>query len=104
MELYFKELISKEKSLDALVDDLARLVQGADNLAQSIGVNLAESPRTEMARRLRRLKDRCERINEEVVARAQATDRTVRKYPYAFLGIALLLGLLAGAWCVGREE
>ena len=37
MEVYFKELISKDSSLDKLVDDLERVVQGADDLAKSIG-------------------------------------------------------------------
>jgi ElaB/YqjD/DUF883 family membrane-anchored ribosome-binding protein len=103
MELYFKELISEEASLEKLVDDLARVVQGADDLAKSIGVNLAEYPRTEVARRLHRLKSSCEHIRLEIVARARATDRVVRKYPYSFAGTALLLGMLVGARAGGRK-
>ena len=33
MEVYFKELISKDASLNKLVDDLQRVVQGVDQLA-----------------------------------------------------------------------
>jgi ElaB/YqjD/DUF883 family membrane-anchored ribosome-binding protein len=94
MEVYFKELISKEASLDKLVDDLERLVQGADDLAKSLGPKLAERP--EIAQRLNRLKERCQRINEDIVHGAQATDRFVRKNPYPFLGAAVLLGFFAG--------
>jgi ElaB/YqjD/DUF883 family membrane-anchored ribosome-binding protein len=102
MEVYFKELISKEASLEKLVDDLERVVQGTDDFAKSIGVNLAE-PHTEMAHRLLRLKERCQRINQEIVAQAQATDRLVRKHPYPFIAAATVLGMLAGAKLFERE-
>ena len=44
MEVYFKQLISKDASLDKLVDDLERVVQGADDFAKSLGDKLAERP------------------------------------------------------------
>jgi ElaB/YqjD/DUF883 family membrane-anchored ribosome-binding protein len=94
MEVYFKELISKESSLSKLVDDLERVVQGADDLAQSLGTTLAERP--DIADRLRRLKDGCLRIKEEIIESAQATDRFVRTNPYPFIAGAALLGILAG--------
>jgi len=94
MEVYFKELISKDASLDKLVDDLERVVQGADDLAKSLGPKLAERP--ELAQRLNRLKERCHRINGEIVEGAHATDRFVRRNPYPFIGGAVLLGLFAG--------
>jgi ElaB/YqjD/DUF883 family membrane-anchored ribosome-binding protein len=103
MEVYFKELISEEASLEKLIDDLERVVQGADDFAKSIGVNLAEQPRTEMARRLYRMKETCQRINLQIIAHAQATDRMVRKNPYAFVGAALLLGIVAGARVCPRK-
>ena len=97
MEVYFKELISKDATLDKLVDDLERIVQGADDFANSLsGTKLAEHP--EIARRVRRLQDSCERINREIVEGAHATDRFVRKNPYPFIGGAVLVGLIAGAW------
>src|SRR5689334_5389816 len=102
MEVYFKELISKDASLDKLVDDLERIVQGADDFAKSIaGTNLADRP--EITQRVRRLKDTCERINQEIVQGAHATDRFVRKNPYYFLGGAMLLGLLVGARIATRR-
>jgi ElaB/YqjD/DUF883 family membrane-anchored ribosome-binding protein len=103
MELYFKELISEEASLDKLVDDLAQIVQGADGLARSIGVNLSEEPHTDIARRLLRLKEGCTRIHLEIVARARAADQLVRGNPYSFIGTALVLGMLVGARAGGRK-
>jgi len=102
MEVYFKELISKDASLEKLVDDLERVVQGADNFAKSIGVNLAEYPRTELAHRLRHLKESCQELNQEIRARAQATDRMVRKNVYSFIGAAALLGIFTG-FKLGRK-
>jgi ElaB/YqjD/DUF883 family membrane-anchored ribosome-binding protein len=94
MEVYFKELISKETSLDKIVDDLERVVQGADDLAKSLGTKLAERP--ELAERVEQLKKTCRRINENIVEGAQATDRFVRRNPYSFVGAAALLGLWVG--------
>ena len=97
MELYFKELISKEATLEKLVDDLERVVQGADDFAREIGADLAEHARNDVARRLRRMKEACQRINSELISRARATDRLVRKNPYVFVGAAILVGMAVGA-------
>ena len=101
MEVYFKELISKDSSLDKLVDDLERVVQGADDLAKSLGPKLAERP--ELAQRLQRLRDTCNRINEEIIERARATDQFVRRNPYYFIGGAALLGVWIGAKLSSRK-
>lgn len=104
MEVYFKELISKDATLEKLVDDLARVVQGADDFAEAIGVNPLEHPRHEIARRVHRLKESCQRINFEIGCRARATDRRIRKNPYAFVGASVLLGIAVGAILgLGRE-
>jgi ElaB/YqjD/DUF883 family membrane-anchored ribosome-binding protein len=104
MEVYFKEFISEEASLEKLVEDLERVVQGADDFAKSIGVDLEEAPRTELARRLRHLKEGCQRINLEIIVRAQATDRIVRKNPYSFIGAAVVLGMVVGARLGARNR
>ncbi|HLX69185.1 MAG TPA: hypothetical protein VKV04_06110 [Verrucomicrobiae bacterium] len=96
MELYFKELISEEDSLEKLVDDLERVVQGVDDFARAIAVDLPEHTRSEVVRRLNRLKESCQRINFEIVSKARATDRLVRKEPYIFLGAAVLAGMIFG--------
>ena len=97
MELYFKELISKEASLEKLVDDLERVVQGADDFAREIGGDLAEHARNDISLRLHRLKEGCQRINSEIISKARATDRLVRKNPHIFVGAAVLAGLIVGA-------
>jgi len=101
MEVYFKELISKESSLDKLVDDLERVVQGADDLAKSLGTKLAERP--DLAHRVQKLREGCERINQQIIEHAQATDRFVRKNPYYFVGGAALVGMLLGAKFSSRK-
>ncbi|HWD92908.1 MAG TPA: hypothetical protein VG938_11235 [Verrucomicrobiae bacterium] len=95
MEVYFKELISKEASLEKLVEDLERVVQGADDFAKSLSMNPAE-PRPEIARRIESLKTRCQSIKQEILARAQATDRLVRRRPYSFMAGAVVLGMFVG--------
>ncbi len=101
MEVYFKELISKESSLDKLVDDLSRVVQGADDLAKSLGPKLAQRP--DLALRVEKVREGCERINQEIVQGARATDKFVRSNPYYFIGGAVLLGLLIGAKLPSRK-
>jgi ElaB/YqjD/DUF883 family membrane-anchored ribosome-binding protein len=101
MEVYFKQLISKDTSLDKLVDDVERIVQGADDFAKTLGPKMAERP--EIAQRLQRLKNNCQRINEEIIEGAHATDRFVRKNPYPFIGAAVAIGLLAG-FSVSRRK
>lgn len=96
MELYFKELISEDASLEKLVDDLERVVQGVDDFARAIAVDLPEHTRSDVARRLHRLKENCQRINSEIISKARATDKLVRKKPYIFLGAAVLVGMIFG--------
>ena len=102
MEVYFKELISKEASLEKLVEDLERVVQGTDEFARSIGVNL-DQPGTDIAHRLQRLKEKCQRLELGIIAQARATDRLVRENPYSFVGAAVVVGLLIGASLGGRK-
>lgn len=95
MEVYFKELISKEAALEKLVDDLEKVVRGTDDFARSLGESLYE-PGSEIARRLRHLKEKCQSLKLEIIERAQATDRLVRNNPYSFVAAAALVGLAAG--------
>lgn len=96
MEVYFRELISEEASLEKLVSDLERIVQGADDFAKAIGVDITAYPRTEVALRLQRLKDRCRQLNHQIAAKARATNKLVHEKPYTFVAGALLLGIVAG--------
>ena len=97
MELYYKDLISKDSSLDKLVDDLMLVVQGTTDLAKASGGALPGESQQELTTRLQRLKDAALRLREGARAGAQAVDRTVRRHPYGAAGLALALGIVAGA-------
>lgn len=97
MEVYFKDLISKEASLEKLVDDLSMVVQGADDYVRAVGANLPDSRRAEVVGGLQHLKQGCERLKCQVKAGAYATDQAVRSHPYSALAIGFGLGLLVGA-------
>lgn len=96
MELYYKDLISEDASLERLVDDLMLVVQGANEFAEAAGANLTQIKREEIHTRLQRLKESCRRIKEQAIAGAAATDKVLRKHPYSSLGIAFAFGLLTG--------
>jgi ElaB/YqjD/DUF883 family membrane-anchored ribosome-binding protein len=103
MELYFKDLISKEASLEKLVDDLSRVVQGADDFASAVGSDLPPHTRDEVVTRLHRLKESCHRLKEQTIIGAQATDKWLRKYPYSSLALIFSLGLLIGVKTCRRK-
>ncbi len=96
MELYYKDLISEEASLEELVDDLMLVVQGADEIVQAGGGKLQRLPREEILSRLARLKQACRRLQDQASAKALRVDKVLRQYPYAFAGFAFAVGLLAG--------
>jgi ElaB/YqjD/DUF883 family membrane-anchored ribosome-binding protein len=104
MELYYKDLISKESSLEKLVDDLMRVVQGADEFAQVAGAGLGEIDKEELTSRLERLKVGCQRLREHAVAGAVAADKLMRRYPYSMAGFAFALGLLVAHCLNGRRS
>lgn len=97
MELYYKDLISEDASLEKLVDDLMLIVQGANEYAEAAGAHLAKVPKDEITSRLQRLKDSCRRVREQAVTTALAADKVMRQYPYSSAGFAFAAGLLAGA-------
>jgi ElaB/YqjD/DUF883 family membrane-anchored ribosome-binding protein len=103
MELYYKDLISKESTLEKLVDDLMRVVQGADEFAQAAGEGLGEIDKEELTSRLDRLKVGCQRVRDHAVAGAVAADKLMRRYPYSTVGFAFALGLLV-ARCLDRKR
>ena len=96
MELYYKDLISEEASLEKLVDDLMLLVQGADEFAQAAGVTLGPQPKAEITTRLERLRESCRRVKHQAIVGARATDKLLRQHPYSSLGLVFAAGVLAG--------
>ncbi len=94
MELYYKDLISEEASLDKLVDDLVLVVQGASELAEAAGSQLPPERNAEIRSKLEVIKEACGRIKEQTCAGMRATDKLLRQYPYSSLGFAFGLGVL----------
>jgi ElaB/YqjD/DUF883 family membrane-anchored ribosome-binding protein len=58
--------------------------------------------RGRLAAALESAKATCHRLEEQTVAAAKATDRTIREHPYESIGIAFGVGLLVGV-LVGRK-
>lgn len=104
MELYYKDLISEDASLERLVDDLMLLVQGANELAEAAGANLGPEQREEIHTRLARLRESCARIKKQAVASALAADKLFHQYPYSAAGFAFAFGLVAGICFVRRQR
>lgn len=103
MELYYKDLISEDASLEKLVDNLTRLVQGADDFAEAAGCEVEASKQQELRTRLERLKAACQRLKASTMASARAADKTLHEYPYSSLGFAFACGLLAGTLASRRR-
>ena len=105
MEVYFKELISEDASLEKIIDDLEA---GGARRGSFCQIHWrgpgGTSSLTEIAQRLRNLKENCERISEEIIFRAQATDRAVRKNPYSFIGAAVVVGMVVGVRLGTRRQ
>ena len=103
MELYYKDLISKDSSLEKLVDDLMLVVQGADELAHAAGASLDDFDKEQITSSLQRLKLGYQHLRERAIAGAHATDKLMRRYPYSMAGFAFAVGLLA-ARCLRRKD
>ncbi|MEY2429650.1 MAG: hypothetical protein QOJ40_2535 [Verrucomicrobiota bacterium] len=104
MELYYKDLISEDASLENLVDNLTLIVQGADELARAAGLNSSDPRTAEIATRLQRLKTTCGRVRKQALAGAAATDKLLRRYPYSSLGFAFALGVIATVALMKRRN
>jgi len=103
MELYYKDLISKDSSLEKLVDDLMLVVQGAEEFAQAAGAQFGEAEKAEITSRLQRLKLGYQRLSQRAVAGAQEADKIMRRYPYSMAGFAFAAGLVV-AGCLFRTR
>jgi ElaB/YqjD/DUF883 family membrane-anchored ribosome-binding protein len=54
---------------------------------------------------IEKAKAMCERLQEQTVAAAKASDKVVREHPYEAIGIAFTLGLLIGVLSMrGRRD
>jgi len=103
MELYYKDLISEDASLEKLVDNLMLVVQGAEEFVQAAGANLPVASKQEITTRLAKLKQSCRSIKQRTVATAQAADKTLREYPYSSIGFSFAFGLFLGVVLMKRR-
>lgn len=97
MELYYKDLISEDATLESLVDDLTRVVQGADEFTEVACSEVGGEKQAELKNRLARLKTACQRVKGQIFAGAVAADTTLHEYPYSTVGFAFSFGIVAGA-------
>jgi ElaB/YqjD/DUF883 family membrane-anchored ribosome-binding protein len=86
------------------VDDLMLVVQGADEFARATGAGLKSEHREEVASLLRRLKEGCQRMRQQAVSSALATDKILHQYPYSFIGFAFAAGLLMGVLAARTQK
>lgn len=96
MEVYFGNLTAKNAPLDQLAEDVSLLVQDAEELIHASGAKLSPKSQAELENALERVKTRGERIKQQALASARATDRIIRQYPYQSLGVIFALGFLLG--------
>src|SRR2546421_11325332 len=94
MEVYYKDLISKDASLEKLIDDLSMVVQGVDEYVRAAQLTDGTA-KAEIVTRLEKLQESCRHAREQAVAGAVATDKLFKKYPYSTLGLVFGLGLLS---------
>ena len=59
--------------------------------------------RAKLVAAIEKAKDVCDRLQEQTVAAAKASDKAVREHPYQSVGIAFGVGLLVGL-LVGRSR
>lgn len=96
MEVYFDNLTDKNASLDKLAEDVSLLVQDAEALVQASGAKLSPRSKAVLENALERVKTRGERVKQQALAGARATDRIIRQHPYQALGVIFGLGVLLG--------
>lgn len=97
MEVYFENLTAENASLDKLAEDVCLLLQDAEALVKATGAQLSEESKAELENALARVKTRGERIKQQALTGARATDRIIRQYPYQSLGVVFAVGVLLGA-------
>lgn len=96
MEVYFENLTDENASLNQLAEDVSVLLQEAETLIQASSANLSKESKAQLESALARMKAQGERIKQQALSGARATDRVIRKYPYQSLGVVFGLGLGLG--------
>jgi ElaB/YqjD/DUF883 family membrane-anchored ribosome-binding protein len=94
-----------EKSTQKLLEDLKEVVRDGEELLRAGAEDLSErsaAAREKLAAALEAAKETQEKMREQVIVGARATDRAIRQHPYQAIGIALGVGLLIGVLAARR--
>jgi ElaB/YqjD/DUF883 family membrane-anchored ribosome-binding protein len=97
MEVYYKDLISEDASLDKLVDDLTRVMQGAEEFAAEAVAGVELQRRREIYTHLARMRASCRRFGTTTAQTARAAQRAARQHPLIAAGLIFGAGMLVGA-------
>ncbi|MGI8966842.1 MAG: DUF883 family protein [Limisphaerales bacterium] len=90
---------TREEAQDRLSAELSGAAEDAQALIHATGEELAEKTkqiRDRLTSAIEIAKVTYEKIEEQAVAGAKATDEAIRNYPYPAVGIAVGAGLLIG--------
>lgn len=96
METYFKNLTPEEGTKEKLYQDLKLLLQDGQALLSATGSGVARKSMQELKELSEKIKVTCEKLKEQTVRCAQATDRSIRAHPYRSIGVAFAVGVVVG--------
>jgi ElaB/YqjD/DUF883 family membrane-anchored ribosome-binding protein len=88
-----------EQSTEKLLEDLREVVRDGEDLLKIGAEDLSErgaAAREKLAAALEVARETQQRLREQAIAGAQATDRAIREHPYQAIGVALGVGMLIG--------
>jgi ElaB/YqjD/DUF883 family membrane-anchored ribosome-binding protein len=99
MDFLKSEQFMQAASPEKLIRDFKVVLQDAEELIKATAGDIEDKTREARAKLAGALvvaKDTCSKLEETVLAGAQATNDLVRGHPYESIGLAFAIGLLAG--------
>jgi ElaB/YqjD/DUF883 family membrane-anchored ribosome-binding protein len=88
-----------EESTEKLLQNLKSVVSDGEELLRAGAESLTDrgvAARERLAAALDAARETRDRLQEQAIAGARATDRVIRDYPYQSIGVAFGIGLLLG--------
>jgi ElaB/YqjD/DUF883 family membrane-anchored ribosome-binding protein len=90
-----------EASTEKLLRDLKAVVHDGEDLLRAGARDLSErgvAAKERLAAALEVAKETQQKLQQQVMSGAKATDRVIRDHPYESLGLAFGVGILLGMW------
>jgi ElaB/YqjD/DUF883 family membrane-anchored ribosome-binding protein len=90
-----------EASTEKLLRDLKAVVHDGEDLLRAGARDLSErgvAAKERLAAALKVAKETQQKLQQQVMSGAKATDRVIRDHPYESLGLAFGVGILLGMW------